>query len=271
MTQVVRLWCKKLIDQKIPRQARNDTFVIYINVSMKKSDIHFVFEELSKRYAGSTTELIYDTPFQLLVSVIMSAQTTDKQVNKVTAKFFDTIKWPKDILKLKPEKWESMIQWVNYYKTKAKNIYKMAEMLVASSRDISEGSRQTTSVPWDSSLRSEWREKLWYRIPDTQEELVKLPWVWEKTAKVILQVLYWHDVIAVDTHVHRVTNRLWIVKTKEPLQTSKILEAKVPLEFRWDAHHGLILFGRYHCVARNPKCETCPFNKICEWYKKNKK
>ena len=92
MTQVVRLWCKKLIDQKIPRQARNDTFVIYINVSMKKSDIHFVFEELSKRYAGSTTELIYDTPFQLLVSVIMSAQTTDKQVNKVTAKFFDTIK-----------------------------------------------------------------------------------------------------------------------------------------------------------------------------------
>jgi endonuclease III len=249
---------------------------------MKKSDIHFVFEELTKRYAGSTTELIYDTPFQLLVSVIMSAQTTDKQVNKVTAFFFDTIKWPKDILKLKPEKWESMIAWVNYYKNKAKNIYKMAGILVASSWGMAEGSHKMTSIPWDSSLRSEWQlewsnykntpiKKWGYRIPDTQEELVKLPWVWEKTAKVILQVLYWHDVIAVDTHVHRVTNRLWIVKTNEPLQTSKILEAKVPPEFRWDAHHGLILFGRYHCTARNPKCDTCPFTKICAWYKKNKK
>jgi endonuclease-3 len=68
-----------------------------------------------------------------------------------------------------------------------------------------------------------------------------------------------------------VTNRLGIVKTKEPLQTSKILEAKVPMEFRWDAHHGLILFGRYHCTARNPKCTDCPFNKICQWYKKTKK
>ena len=255
---------------------------------MNKQNIHFVFEELSKRYAGSTTELIYNTPFQLLVAVIMSAQTTDKQVNKVTAKFFDTIRWPKDILKLTLEKWESMIAWVNYYKTKAKNIYKMAGMLVASSWGITEGSRKTTSISWDSSTSlhsvSEWRaewqndektkwqfvKKRGYRIPDIQDELVKLPWVWEKTAKVILQVLYWHDVIAVDTHVHRVTNRLWIVKTNEPLQTSKILEAKVPKEFRWDAHHGLILFGRYHCVARNPKCETCPFTKICEWYKKNK-
>lgn len=225
------------------------TFMFRISI-MNKQNIYFVFEELTKRYAGSTTELIYDTPFQLLVSVIMSAQTTDKQVNKVTAKFFDTIKWPKDILKLKPEKRESMIAWVNYYKNKAKNIYKMAEMLIDNAKIIKHNEE--------------------YRIPDTQEELVKLPGVWEKTAKVILQVLYWHDVIAVDTHVHRVTNRLWIVKTNEPLQTSKILEAKVPPEFRWDAHHGLILFGRYHCIARNPKCETCPFIHICERYKKNK-
>lgn len=221
---------------------------------MNKKNIHFVFEELTKRYAGSTTELIYHTPFQLLVAVIMSAQTTDKQVNKVTAKFFDTITWPKDILKLKPEKRESMIQWVNYYRNKAKNIYKLATIL-------------SNSEFW--TLNSKFIKKRWYRIPDTQEELVKLPWVWEKTAKVILQVLYWHDVIAVDTHVHRVTNRLWIVKTNEPLQTSKILEAKVPKEFRWDAHHWLILFGRYHCVARNPKCESCPFTHICGRYKKN--
>ncbi len=221
---------------------------------MKKSDIHFVFQELSKRYAGSTTELIYHTPFQLLVSVIMSAQTTDKQVNKVTSKFYEKIRWPEDILKLQFEDRESMIQWVNYYKNKAKNIYKMAGVLLGNAKN------------GDELIKNQW-----YRIPDTQEELVKLPWVWEKTAKVILQVLHWHHVIAVDTHVHRVTNRLWIVKTKEPLQTSKILEAKVPMEFRWDAHHGLILFGRYHCAARNPKCTDCPFNKICQWYKKNKK
>jgi endonuclease-3 len=195
-----------------------------------------------------------------LVAVIMSAQTTDKQVNKVTAKFFDTIRWPKDILKLQPEKWESMIQWVNYYKNKAKNIYKMAGIL---DRDFS-----LRSTWLKDSLKSQ--KNQWYRIPDTQEELVKLPWVWEKTAKVILQVLHWHDVIAVDTHVHRVTNRLWIVKTSQPLQTSKILEAKVPKEFRWDAHHWLILFGRYHCLARNPKCDTCPFTKICAWYKQHK-
>lgn len=241
---------------------------------MNKANIHFVFSELSKRYAGSTTELVYHTPFQLLVAVIMSAQTTDKQVNKLTAKFFDTIKWPKDILKLKPEKWESMIAWVNYYKNKAKNIYKMAGMLVdmyvipgEDPGSIYDGLDPGSSPGWQASRQYKIQ---WYRIPDTQEELIKLPWVGEKTAKVILQVLHWHDVIAVDTHVHRVINRLWIVKTSQPLQTSKILEAKVPKEFRGDAHHGLILFGRYHCLARNPKCETCPFTKICEWYKKNK-
>ena len=216
---------------------------------MKKTDIYTVFQELSHRYAGATTELIYKTPFQLLVAVIMSAQTTDKQVNKVTSTFFDEIQCPADILQLKPEQWESMIQWVNYYRNKARNIYKLAGILQNASLGTTDGE---------------------YKIPDTQEELVKLPWVWEKTAKVILQVLYGHDVIAVDTHVHRVTNRLWIVATNEPLQTSKILENLVPKEYRWDAHHWLILFWRYHCTARNPKCDTCPFTHICLWYKKVK-
>ena len=109
-----------------------------------------------------------------------------------------------------------------------------------------------------------------YSIPDTLDELMKLPGVGEKTAKVILQVLYGHHVIAVDTHVHRVTNRLGIVKTSQPLQTSKILEAKVPIAYRGDAHHALIMFGRYHCLARNPKCESCPFVDICQRYKNNK-
>lgn len=225
---------------------------------MKKDDIYFVFQELTKRYAWSTTELVYETPFQLLVSVIMSAQTTDKQVNKVTANFYDRVKRPEDILAITPEQWEEMIKWVNYYRNKAKNIYKLAGIL-ASNAEFATTPEQRKFV----DMRG-------YRIPDTHDALVELPWVGEKTAKVILQVLHGHDVIAVDTHVHRVVNRLWIVDTKEPLHTSKILEAKVPDAFRMDAHHGLILFGRYHCLARNPKCESCPFTKICKWYKQHK-
>lgn len=238
---------------------------------MKKSDIHFVFEELHKRYAGATTELVYDTPFQLLVAVIMSAQTTDKQVNKVTAHFFDAIQHPKDILAISPEKWESMIQWVNYYKNKAKNIYKLSEILCANIIYDEYEKNVEKKIPIDTKIKKEFIKKRWYRIPNTQEDLITLPGVGEKTAKVILQVLYGQAVIAVDTHVHRVTNRLGIVKTNEPLQTSKILEGKVPAEFRIDAHHGLILFWRYHCTARNPQCGNCPFHNICPWYKKNKK
>ncbi len=246
---------------------------------MKKSDIYFVFEELHKRYAGATTELVYKTPFQLLIAVIMSAQTTDKQVNKVTATFFATIQHPKDILALSLEKWESMIQWVNYYKNKAKNIYKLSEMLVDNIIDKNNYTNITLNKNiWKSqivadeklNIQQKFIKKRWYRIPNTQEDLMELPWVWEKTAKVILQVLYGEAVIAVDTHVHRVTNRIGIVKTNEPLQTSKILEAKVPKEFRMDAHHGLILFWRYHCTARNPQCWECPFIHICKWYKQNK-
>lgn len=230
----------------------------------QKEKIHFIFQELTKRYAGSTTELIYRTPFQLLVAVIMSAQTTDKQVNKVTAHFFDKIIGPKDLLQIPFDNWEQMIKWVNYYRNKAKNIYKLAGVLVESKKNISVWNKPSIKSKPD-------KNNLDYIIPNTLEELILLPGVGEKTAKVILQVLHGHDVIAVDTHVHRVTNRLWIVKTNQPLQTSKILESKVPKEFRKDAHHALILFGRYHCTARNPKCETCPFTQICLWYKANKK
>lgn len=191
---------------------------------MKQSEKNYIiFSELSKRYAGSTTELIYHTPFQLLVAVIMSAQTTDKQVNKVTAHFFETIREPHDLLEIPFETWENMIKWVNYYRNKAKNIYKLAQVLLDNQKKINH-------KKWDM---------IDYTIPDTLEELIQLPGVWEKTAKVILQVLHGHDVIAVDTHVHRVTNRLGIVKTNQPLQTSKILESKVPKEFRMDAHHAL--------------------------------
>jgi endonuclease-3 len=101
------------------------------------------------------------------------------------------------------------------------------------------------------------------------EWLTKLPWVGEKTAKVILYVRYKHDLIAVDTHVHRVANRLWIIKTNEPLETSKEIEKAVPKKWKRIAHHSLILFGRYYCTAKKPKCENCVLQKYCEFYKYN--
>lgn len=214
----------------------------------RKEKIDFIFQTLWKQYSDATTELFYTTDFQLLVAVILSAQTTDKQVNKVTAAFFDIIKTPHDLIKIKPEKRETMIAWVNYYKTKAKNIYATAKILAEQS----------------------WNKKV-YTIPNTLSWLMQLPWVGEKTAKVILHVLYEQPVIAVDTHVHRVANRLWLVKTTMPLQTSELLEKVVPKHYKTFAHHALILFGRYHCVARKPKCESCPFTHICVWYKEQQK
>ena len=206
--------------------------------------INFIFQILGKQYKNATTELVYTTDFQLLVAVILSAQTTDKQVNKITAQFFNTIQTPDDLLRIKPQQREKMVSWVNYYKTKAKNIYATANILAQADG---------------------------YIIPSTLEELMKLPWVGEKTAKVILHVLYEQPVIAVDTHVHRVANRLGLVKTALPLQTSKQLEKIVPKHYKTFAHHALIMFGRYHCTARKPQCASCPLISVCVRYKQNGK
>lgn len=212
---------------------------------MNQNNKKIFFQTLSEMYPENRTDLIRSTPWQLLVAVVMSAQTTDKQVNKVTAKFFDTIQTPYDTLKITLEERSLLIRWVNYAPTKAKNLYKTAVMLTK------EGSNQ---------------EKDPYKIPDTLPELIKLHGVWEKTAKVILHVLYWTNDIAVDTHVHRVSNRIWLVSTKEPLQTSKLLDKVIPEKYKSIAHHTLIFFGRYHCTSRKPKCESCPFTKFCFYY-----
>ena len=137
------------------------------------------------------------------------------------------------------ENFEQSIKSIGLYKSKAKNLRKTAQILA-----------QGDGV-----------------IPSTQDELVKLPWVWEKTAKVILHVLYHQPVIAVDTHVHRICNRLGIVKTAQPLQTSKLLETLIPNQYKQIAHHAMILFGRYFCTARNPKCADCKLQEICRYYK----
>lgn len=206
-------------------------------ISTKKFDQ--IFSYFLELYPNAQTELNFDNGFQLLVAVALSAQATDKQVNKVTSSLFQKVKKPDDILQMGFENFEQSIKSIGLYKSKAKNLRKTAQILA-----------QGDGV-----------------IPSTQDELVKLPWVWEKTAKVILHVLYHQPVIAVDTHVHRICNRLGIVKTAQPLQTSKLLETLIPNQYKQIAHHAMILFGRYFCTARNPKCADCKLQEICRYYK----
>lgn len=205
-------------------------------LSTKK--LNQIFSYFLEQFPNAQTELHYGNLFQLLIAVALSAQATDKQVNKVTASLFQKIQKPDDIIAMGFEDFEQSIKSIGLYKSKAKNLRKTAEILVAR----------------------------WWVIPDTEQELIKLPWVWEKTAKVILHVWFHQPVIAVDTHVHRVCNRLGIVKTKQPLQTSKLLETRIPNQYKQIAHHAMILFGRYQCTARNPKCQDCKLQKLCHFF-----
>lgn len=194
---------------------------------LSPDELDFFFTALQEMYPQNESELNWSTPRQLLVAVVLSAQTTDKQVNKVTSQFFNQIKTPYDTLSYSPENRYQLIKSVNYAPTKAKHLYQTAQLLTT------------------------WKAAPDYTIPNTEQELTKLPWVGVKTAKVILFVLYDTDDIAVDTHVHRVCNRMRIVQTNSPLQTSKLLPERIPDKYKKIAHHALIYFGRYRSKARN--------------------
>ena len=221
---------------------------------MTKKDYDEIFTKLLELFPDPDTELNFETPFQLLIAVVLSAQTTDRQVNVVTDKLFLEVKGPNDVLKMSEEELAKQVSSVNYYRMKAKHIKESAEKLVELAKDkkikLTENEKECL-------------DKYWYYLPENLEWLTKFPWVGEKTAKVILYVRYKHDLIAVDTHVHRVANRLWIVKTNEPLETSKEIEKVVPKKWKRIAHHSLILFGRYYCRAKKPKCENCVLKQRC--------
>lgn len=187
------------------------------------------------------TELVYTTPFQCLLAVLLSAQTTDKQVNKVTTTFFQSVKYPADLRERSMDKIRTAISWVNYANSKAKHIHQTAHLLYDQYDGV---------------------------IPDRLEALITLPGVGIKTAKVVLQLLYGQPYIAVDTHVHRVAHRLGRVKDLTHEQTSIALEKKVSKDLIDDFHKSVIYFWRYHCTARNPKCASCPLQEGCKWYKK---
>ena len=208
---------------------------------MTKKNIKVIISYLDKLFPDAKTELFYENEFQLLIAIIMSAQTTDKQVNKTNKEFFKVFKNPEDWLKLWQKSIENYIKSIWFYKTKAKNIYRTCEIL--SKSDLNNF--------------------------DTIEKLQTLYWVGIKTAKVFLSITKNTQVLGVDTHVHRVLNRLWIVETKSPLETDKKVEKILKKEDLSKLHHTLILFWRYNCTAIKPKCDLCDLKQICRYYKEN--
>jgi endonuclease-3 len=200
-----------------------------------------IFSRLRELNPQPTTELNYDTPFELLVAVILSAQATDVGVNKATAKLYKVANTPQAILDLGIAKLKSYIRTIGLFNSKAENIIKTCRMLV---------------------------EEHGGEVPRTREELERLPGVGRKTANVILNTAFGEPTIAVDTHIFRVANRTGLAKGKTPLEVEKRLVRLTPERFMKDAHHWLILHGRYICKARKPECGRCPIVEWCEYRKK---
>jgi endonuclease-3 len=202
---------------------------------------HKIFEVLSKNTPHPTTELNYQTPFQLLIAVILSAQATDKSVNKATLLLFNKASDAKQLAQMQLSDIESCIKTIGLYKTKAKNILATAKIIHVKFKG---------EVPHDRLL------------------LEALPGVGRKTANVILNTIFNEPAIAVDTHIFRISNRINIAPGENVLQVEKKLMKVTPKKFLKDAHHLLILHGRYTCTARLPKCSSCIINDLCEYKKK---
>lgn len=202
-----------------------------------------IFARLKRANPSPTTELQYATPFELMVSVILSAQATDKSVNKATAELFKVANTPQAILDLGLADLKRYIKTIGLYNTKAANIRKTCRLLI---------------------------EKHSSRVPATRAELEALPGVGRKTANVILNTAFGQPTIAVDTHIFRVANRIGIAPGKTVLAVEKKLLKLVPEEYRHDAHHWLILHGRYTCIARKPRCSGCVIYDLCEYRAKVK-
>lgn len=208
---------------------------------MFKKDIPEFAAKLNEMFPDAKTELYYENEFQLLIAILMSAQATDKQVNIINRNFFMHLITPQDGIDLWIEEIIMFIDSVSFFNNKAKNIYNTCKLLIDE---------------YDS------------KPPRDLQELQKLPWVGIKTAKVFLAVIEDAPYIGVDTHVHRVLNRLWLVNTKMPEETDKKISKWFTKENHSMLHNTLVLFGRYQCIARKPKCETCPFQDKCRYYKK---
>jgi endonuclease-3 len=208
---------------------------------MNKEKRTAIYSALRARTPVPTTELEYEDPFQLLIAVILSAQATDISVNKATKKLYPVAGTPAAILELGVGGLKPYIRTIGLFNSKAENIIKSCRLLI---------------------------EEHGGEVPRTREELEALPGVGRKTANVVLNTAFGEPTIAVDTHIFRVSNRTGIAKGKTPLEVEKRLVRSTPDEFKQDAHHWLILHGRYVCKARKPLCGECPVVEWCEFTKK---
>ena len=207
-------------------------------LAMNKLKRTEIFQRLRADNPEPRTELHYSTPFELLVAVTLSAQATDKGVNKATARLFPVANTPEAILALGEEGLKEYIKTIGLYNSKAANIIKACQLLVEQHQGV---------------------------VPQQRAALEALPGVGRKTANVVLNTAFGQPTMAVDTHIFRVANRTGIAPGKTVLEVEKKLLKFVPQEFLLDAHHWLILHGRYICVARKPKCAACIIEDLCEY------
>ena len=205
---------------------------------MNRSKRQEIFTRLRAENPHPTTELQYGNPFQLLIAVILSAQATDAGVNKATRALFRKVKTPRAMLRLGEAGLKEYIKTIGLFNTKAKNIIKTCAIL---------------------------EEQYDGQVPEERAALEALPGVGRKTANVVLNTAFGHPTIAVDTHIFRVANRTGIAHGKTVNEVELRLLRLVPEEFKQDAHHWLILHGRYTCVARKPRCESCIISDLCEY------
>ena len=205
---------------------------------MNKAKRHEIFSRLQKDNPQPTTELNYSTPFELLIAVILSAQATDKGVNKATEKLFPVANTPEAIYALGEDGLKKYIKTIGLFNSKAKNIIKTCKILIEEHNS---------------------------QVPEEQKQLEALPGVGRKTANVVRNTAFGYPTMAVDTHIFRVSNRTRIAPGKTVLEVEKKLLNFVPKEYLQDAHHWLILLGRYTCVARKPRCGSCLIEDLCEY------
>ncbi|WP_221712507.1 endonuclease III [Sphingobium xanthum] len=203
---------------------------------MTRPQIFEMFSRLAEANPAPRTELEYGNDYQLLVAVVLSAQATDVGVNKATRKLFETVKTPEQMVALGEEALKQHIKTIGLFNTKAKNVIALSEALVANHGG---------------------------EVPRDRDTLTELPGVGRKTANVVMNTAFGEETFAVDTHIFRVGNRTGLAPGKNVLIVEKGLEKKVPQPFRRDAHHWLILHGRYVCKARKPECWRCVIEDIC--------
>jgi endonuclease III len=208
-----------------------------------KAEAEEFFTRLKKHTPEPKTELQYVNPYTLLVAVVMTAQATDKGVNKATAPLFKTVKTPEHMVALGEEKLADAIKTIGLYRGKARNVIALSKLLIQNHGG---------------------------KVPADREALEALPGVGRKTANVVLNVAFGEPTIAVDTHIFRVSNRTGLAPGKNVLDVELSLEKRVPEKYRLHAHHWLILHGRYTCVARKPLCPTCVVRDLCNFPDKTK-